>query len=284
MVEAMTQAARTKDEPADLINAAIEELIRQRWELPAFNTLQRAALHVRAAVSRGYYREITRALDGEAVRRIDRLFQTDPASRHSAWNDLRQDVGHASLGNFRELVAHYQWLVPEAAQVRSALAVAPDVKVKHFAAEAATLDAGRMLALEPRKRYALAASYLVTQTAQTLDDLAGMLIRRLRRIHRRGEEALIEHRQVQQDRTDQLIGTLRALVLAYHSNGTAEQRLEAIGEALSDRGPDLLEQCEAHQAFAGNNYYPFLWRFYVSHRSTLFRLLSALEFESTSQD
>jgi len=121
MVETMTRAARTKDEPADLINAAIEELIRRRWELPVFNTLQRAALHVRAAVSRGYYRGITLALSGEAVLQIDRLFQTDAATRQSIWNDLRQDVGYASLSNFRDLVAYFQWLAPEAAKVRSSL-------------------------------------------------------------------------------------------------------------------------------------------------------------------
>jgi TnpA family transposase len=284
MVETMTWAARTKDEPADLINAAIEELIRRRWELPVFNTLQRAALHVRAAVSRGYYREITFALSGEAVLQINRLFQTDAATRQSIWNDLRQDVGYASLSNFRDLVAYFQWLAPEAAKVRSSLAGAPDVKIKHFAAEARTLDAGRMLTLEPRKRYALAACCLVAQTAQTLDDLGGIFIRRLRRIHIRGQEALLVHRQAQQEQADDLIGTLRNLVLAYHSEGTANERLAAVGEAIGDRGPALLEQCEAHQALAGNNYYPLLWRFYVSHRATLFRLLSVLEFESTSQD
>lgn len=45
-LQAMRDAAHTKDEPADLINVAIEELIRERWELPAFNTLRRAARRV----------------------------------------------------------------------------------------------------------------------------------------------------------------------------------------------------------------------------------------------
>lgn len=284
ILEAMKKAARTKDELADLINVAIEELIRQRWELPLFSTLQRAALHVRALVYRGYYREIARALGGDAVHQINALLKADPATRRSTWNDLKQNPGSASLGHFRDLVTHYQWLAPQGEGVRAALSGVPDVKVKQFAAEARTLDAARMQALEPQKRLALAVALLVTQSAQALDDLAEMFIKRMMRIHQRGKEALAEDRERQQERTDQLIGTLRDLVTAYRAEGAETERLTAIGAVLGERGAEVIEQCEAHQAFAGNNYCPFLWRFYVSHRATLFRLLSVLRLESTSQD
>ena len=36
VVETCLQAARTRDDLPDIINMAIEELIRQRFELPAF--------------------------------------------------------------------------------------------------------------------------------------------------------------------------------------------------------------------------------------------------------
>jgi hypothetical protein len=45
----------------------------------------------------------------------------------------------------------------------------------------------------------------------------------------------------------------------------------------------LLEQCEAHQAQVGHNYYPYLWRFYQAHRSTLLRVWRTLRFRSTTQ-
>ena len=37
-------------------------------------------------------------------------------------------------------------------------------------------------------------------------------------------------------------------------------------------------------AHAGDNYFPFLWRFFKSHRATLFRLLQSLEVKATTQD
>ena len=40
MVRALGEAARTKGDLIDLINVAIEELVRQQYELPAFSTLR----------------------------------------------------------------------------------------------------------------------------------------------------------------------------------------------------------------------------------------------------
>lgn len=47
----MSEATLTMDDPADLFNAAIEELVRERFELPAFTTLDRMARHVRRTVN-----------------------------------------------------------------------------------------------------------------------------------------------------------------------------------------------------------------------------------------
>ena len=55
LVRAIGASARTKDEPSDLINVAIEELIRQHYELPAFSTLVRASNRIRVSVYRSFY-------------------------------------------------------------------------------------------------------------------------------------------------------------------------------------------------------------------------------------
>jgi hypothetical protein len=49
-VAAVHAAAALQDHPADLINVAIEELVRYRFELPAFSTLDRLVQRVRALV------------------------------------------------------------------------------------------------------------------------------------------------------------------------------------------------------------------------------------------
>ncbi len=47
MIGACLEAARSRDDPADVANCAIEELVRQRCELPVLNTLLRAARKAR---------------------------------------------------------------------------------------------------------------------------------------------------------------------------------------------------------------------------------------------
>jgi hypothetical protein len=49
--EAVAGAALTMDEPADLVNVAVEELVKERFELPAFSTLDRLARKVRHSVN-----------------------------------------------------------------------------------------------------------------------------------------------------------------------------------------------------------------------------------------
>lgn len=111
-----------------------------------------------------------------------------------------------------------------------------------------------------------------------------MFIKRMMRIHRRAKEALAFHYIEHQERTDSLIRTLREVVTAYETDGGADKRLAAIGSALSGKSAQVLEQCEAHEAHAGNNYYPFLWRFYASYRPTLFRIWQTIQMKATSQD
>ena len=56
--QAMHAAAQVMENPADLINAAIETLLVAHCELPAFSTLDRIAWRIRRLVNRGIYRRV----------------------------------------------------------------------------------------------------------------------------------------------------------------------------------------------------------------------------------
>jgi TnpA family transposase len=169
---------------------------------------------------------------------------------------------------------------------RAALAEIPAIKVKHFAAEAKTLDAARMKELDRPKRYTLVVAFLSIQYARTLDDLAELTVRRLRKLHQAGKEALAQYRLDMQNRTDQSIGALQETVVAYRSEGGIPQRFAAIERVLGDRSEQLLDHCEAHMAYVGNNnnYFSFLPKFYLTHRKALMDLLEILPLHSSTQD
>jgi hypothetical protein len=50
ILRTLLRAVRTMDNPADMINAALEELIKQRYEMAAFSTLDRLTGRVRSLV------------------------------------------------------------------------------------------------------------------------------------------------------------------------------------------------------------------------------------------
>jgi TnpA family transposase len=283
MLVAMSEAARTKDELADLINVAIEELVRKKYELPAFGTLVRGARHVRSAVYRQFYQQVDATLSADEKACIGTLFVPEPESRFTPWNNLKQEPGSPTLTHLKVWLDRQAWLAKYRIEERVFDSV-PDVKIRHFAAEARSLDAARMLEMEAQKRLTLAASLLRVQSARVLDDLAEMLIKRMSTIHQRGKEALADYHVRNRQRADELVQTLRNLVIAYRTEGTAQEKIVAMETLLPDRGEAVLQECEDHMAHAGDNFFPFLRNFYKSHRATLFRLLRSITVRATTQD
>jgi hypothetical protein len=54
----MHKAAQVMESPADLINAAIETLLQEQYELPAFSTLDRMAGRIRHLANGGIYQSV----------------------------------------------------------------------------------------------------------------------------------------------------------------------------------------------------------------------------------
>ena len=72
MLRTCLASSRVREDLADIVNVAIEELVRQRYELPGFSTLFRAARAARVTVNRGYYRQIYQATDPVTRTHIER--------------------------------------------------------------------------------------------------------------------------------------------------------------------------------------------------------------------
>jgi hypothetical protein len=196
---------------------------------------------------------------------------------------IKADPGQPTLSQLRELVARLHWLMP-LNMGAVALAAVPAAKVQHFAAEAKSLDAARMQRLGPPKRYTLIAALIKVQVAQALDDLGEMFLKSMRKIHHKGQAALEDYRRRQQGRMDELILILYELMVTLQQEESPEVCLAAMLEVIGDQAEAIMEDCLAYTAYADNNYFPLLWRFYKSHRQTLFGLLEHVELSSTSQD
>lgn len=72
---AMEFAVMSKHDLVDLVNIAIEELVRQRYELPGFTTLERLARRVRSAANKRLFTQIAHHLTTVEQAAIEALFQ-----------------------------------------------------------------------------------------------------------------------------------------------------------------------------------------------------------------
>ncbi len=284
LARAVVEGARAKEELADIINVAIEELVRQRFELPAFGTLHRAAKSARSTVNRGYHRKITQELSTEQMARIDALFVVDPANSKSAWDGLKHEPGKPSKQHFRELLSHLKSLEGFPFFEPTLDAGVPPAKRKQFTGEAKSLDAARMAALAPQKRYALSAILIRFQRARALDNLGEMFIKRMMKIHHNGQEALNLHYLKHRETTDLLLSRFQDVLHAFHSVGSAEERLSATSKAIGPNVDRLSSDLQAQLALSGNNFYSFLDRYFKPYRSLLFDLVDSVDLVSTSQD
>ena len=100
--DAIRKAVQAKDNPADLINVALEELVRARCELPGYTTLDAMAAAIRTEVNDGFYRTVTGRLGAVARARLARMLVVDPVSRRSEFDRLKDVAKAASLNEFKE--------------------------------------------------------------------------------------------------------------------------------------------------------------------------------------
>lgn len=99
--QAIRAAVQTKDNPADLINVALEELIRARCELPGYTTLDAMTATIRTEVNGGFFARVAARPERAARARLDRLLLVDPATRRSDFDRMKTPAKAATLGKFR---------------------------------------------------------------------------------------------------------------------------------------------------------------------------------------
>jgi len=110
-VAAMHGAAQVMDNPTDLINVALEELIRRRYELPAFSTLDRLAHRVRTLVNTRVFARVQARLSPEQRARLDHLLDTDNPRQRSDFNALKEPPKSVTLTHMQEWQGRLLWLL-----------------------------------------------------------------------------------------------------------------------------------------------------------------------------
>jgi len=274
------------DHPADLINVAIEELINQRYELPAFSHIDRLVHHVRYRVNTRIFQTIFDGLDNEKWQKLTKLLIKSEAESFTEYNRLKQYPKSPTLYHLKDLIKHIEWLESfgdfskEVTQITAS-------KIMCFASEIKVLDAGEIKDMSEQKQIALLVSYIHQSKVQTRDHIAEMLIRRVSKFHKKGRDELDLIHEQHRKKTEHLITTLGDILKSLDEDKkTDRQNWLVVKKHIKNQGgvEHLLNEYETVSAYNGNNYLPLLWKYYGSHRPTLFKIVRVLDISSTTQD
>jgi hypothetical protein len=248
-VEAVAKAAATMDDPADLVNVAVEGLVKERFELPAFSALDRLVRKVRHAGNSRLFSRVDEGLSAADRERFDGLLVADAWGR-SDLNLLKAAPNSATSAHLKELQERLLWL-ESFGDTDRLLSGIPNQKVANLAAQARALDASELKDVGDERRRAMLVCLLHRSKVASRDGLAEMLVKTVARLHNRGREDLEELHQRRRAATEGMLDLLGEIV-------EGARRLEgdaALGrrvrELLSERGgPDrLAEEHEALMAY-----------------------------------
>jgi len=267
-VRAAYEAAETMDQRVDIINAVIEELIFQRYELPAFSALDNIAEVASATAQERLYARIDRALTDERRTFLDNLLVTEFAGHQSTFRAIKALPKRATRKHLEVLLDQMTWL-NTLGDVETPLRGIPVGKLRHFAHQASLLDADDLRRTKPARRYALMLALIHRMRVRARDDLAEMFIRRVSTLHKRAREELMMIHMHQREMAERLVARLDDVLVILTDEPDdlpAGRQIRALLMPAGDEGK-LREDCAAIQKAGDNNHLPLLWRVFKSHRS-----------------
>lgn len=271
---AIASIAQVKDHPADLLNVAIEELVKERYELPAFSTLDRLVDRIRTITNIRLFWRVSASLSPKEQVYLDQLLVKESDESVATLNLLKSQPKSATLSHLQQLQAKFNSLMSFGDAKRLLSALAP-TKIKSWAAQAKALDISEFQDIRLSKRRTLLLCLLYQAQVKTRDHLVEMLLKRTHTIHDRAKTRLVELREKHLAQTEALLGLLAEILIVTGKNEDSASLGQQVQVVLDSHGgwESLHQQCEEIAAYNSNNHLPLLWQFYSRHRKQLFALV-----------
>ena len=289
------EAAQIMSDPADLINVAIEELIRQHFELPAYTTLDRYVNHLRHQVHLQMYELVLKRLSDVQKEILDSLLAREPTETRYPFNKLKALPGRASLKEIRHWGKHLAGL-EGLLETNSILAGLANTKIEQFASEAIQLETGDMLDIQiPGRQYTLLICLVHHMQVRVRDQLTEMYLKRVRLLHNNGKKQLKALQDKYRPLNELMIDAFTQILHQAEATNLTPDKKQAEKDALLGQQvrhllqahggvEKLKEECMLLQAYHDNNYLPLMQKPYRTNRSLPFRVTEQLDIQPTTQN
>jgi TnpA family transposase len=279
----MTKIAKARTDPADLINAAVDALVRHRFELPALIALRRLAGTVHSAVNEAQWGEVCAHLTAKQGDALEALLKVDSKTQESLFAQVCRAPGRASRKNLKALIERHQWL-QELPDPAAALQTIADSKVLQWANEAKRLKAGELREYIRPRRHALLLAVIRQARGQVLDDLTQMLLKLVRKVESKSENRLQEWYTARHHQTDSLIRAFHESLIVHDGTEKPARKLARLDALFVQYGgrDKLKESCAQHLRHEKQNWRPFARTAFEQLRSTLLQVAGILPLQVTA--
>ncbi len=211
--QAMHAAAQVMENPADLINAAIETLLVAHCELPAFSTLDRIAWRIRRLVNRGIYQRVFARIAEAEQQALSRLLEPDESSPFTTFDRIKDAPKSATLTHLDEWLNRLSWLQSWGTTERFVEGVRSS-KITRLAQEARSLYPSDLLDFSAPRRLTLLACLLSQATVSTKDEIIQMFLKRMSKLTEKAKQELLRLREEERAITEHLIEVFADVVQA----------------------------------------------------------------------
>ena len=279
---AIRAEAEVKNNPADLINVALEKVLQATLELPAYRTLDELASQIRKEVNREIFSRVHDRMNLYERGRLEASLSTIGLDGKTLFNAFKQTARRPSWSHFRQLARHLAFVDGYGGTETWLEGVAP-AKIASFAGEADAADAAVMGDYERTKRIVLVACLLHKARMRARDDMAAMFCKRVATHTRKARDELEDIRRRQQSITERLVLALKAVLDAI---GLQTTGMDLVRQAVEKSGgfEDLYADIDLVAAHHGDNFEMLVARHMKTDRSTMFEFTERIELVATSED
>jgi len=285
VIHSIREAAQSLNDPADLINVAIEQLIYHRFELPAYSRLERIANHIRTEVNTSWYQLVNSRLSHEDRCVLDQLPQLRDEASRTDFIIIKQTPGKPLLTEMRRLEDRLRWL-ENLLDTDTILTGIPIARIQGFAEEARSLETSQLREIKPERRYVLLLCLLHQAKIYNRDHLVEIFLKRMRRVHKKSKEELDAIREQQRQIAERLVEMMLLIAQSATQDIDDETFGKQVHSILNDGGgaETIAATCQSLVTYHDDNTLPLLWKNYANHHQTVLRTIDQLDPHPTHDD
>jgi TnpA family transposase len=285
VIDVVSKNSYVMENPADLINSAIDVLIKNNYELPAFSHLDKITLEVRASIHNSIFEAVFMQTKREKKKVLDTLLEVKCENKISDLQYLKEPAKKTSFKNMKELITKLNWL-DSLEDFKDAIKDIPYSKLKHFSSEVYALDISEIKDYSDPKKYTMLISFLHTSAATLRDNLIDMFLKCVNAVTNKGQEELKKTHDMLRPKTENIVSAFTELLDDAAEIENNEDFGKKIRSLINEYGGQetLYNDCVSINSYRNNNYYVFLHKLFIKQRSNIFKLFNMLEFGSTTED